>query len=77
MTTALPSTPCPPPQDLLDDMLYEPGPYLLRIHAADVRGNEALANRDLRVMVDEPCSECDAGAVPEAPLKRRPYDRHR
>ena len=30
MTTALPSTPCPPPQDLLDDMLYEPGPYLLR-----------------------------------------------
>ena len=30
MTTTLPSTPCPPPQDLLDDMLYEPGPYLLR-----------------------------------------------
>ena len=29
-TDALPSTPCPPPQDLLDDMLYEPGPYLLR-----------------------------------------------
>ena len=25
-----------------------PGPYTLRIHAADVRGNEALANRDLR-----------------------------
>ena len=26
---ALPATPCPPPQDLLDDMLYEPEPYLL------------------------------------------------
>jgi hypothetical protein len=27
---ALPATPCPPPQELLDDMLYEPGPYMLR-----------------------------------------------
>ena len=29
-----------------------PGPYTLRIHAADVRGNEAVANRDLNVMVE-------------------------
>jgi hypothetical protein len=27
---ALPATPCAPPQELLDDMLYEPGPYMLR-----------------------------------------------
>jgi len=33
-----------------------PGPYTLRIHAADVRGNQALANRDLRVLV-EPSDE--------------------
>jgi hypothetical protein len=26
-----------------------PGPYTLRIHAADVRGNEAVANRDSRM----------------------------
>ena len=34
-----------------------PGPYTLRIHAADVRGNEAVANRDLLVLV-EPCTDC-------------------
>ena len=28
-----------------------PGPYILRIHARDVRGNAAVANRDLRVVV--------------------------
>jgi DNA-binding beta-propeller fold protein YncE len=28
-----------------------PGPYTLRIHARDVRGNEAMANRDLKVEV--------------------------
>jgi hypothetical protein len=27
---SLPSTPCPVPQEVLDDMLYEPEPYLLR-----------------------------------------------
>jgi hypothetical protein len=26
----LPATPCPLPQELLDDMLYEPGPYMAR-----------------------------------------------
>jgi sugar lactone lactonase YvrE len=31
-----------------------PGPYTLRIHAADVRGNEAVANRDVAVMVENP-----------------------
>jgi hypothetical protein len=31
-----------------------PGPYTLRIHAADVRGNEAVANRDVPVMVENP-----------------------
>ena len=29
-----------------------PGPYTLRIHAADVRGNEAVANRDVNVVVE-------------------------
>ena len=37
---------------LWDSRILVPGPYTLRIHAADVRGNEALANRDLRLMVD-------------------------
>jgi hypothetical protein len=31
-----------------------PGPYTLRIHAVDVRGNEAVVNRDLPVMVENP-----------------------
>jgi hypothetical protein len=31
-----------------------PGPYVVRIHARDVRGNEAIANRDLRVVVGPP-----------------------
>ena len=41
-----------------DSRLLPPGPYTLRVHAADVRGNEALTNRDVRVMV-EPCLGCD------------------
>jgi sugar lactone lactonase YvrE len=41
-----------------DSSVLVPGPYTLRIHAADVRGNQAPANRDLRVMV-EPCTACD------------------
>jgi len=39
-----------------DSRVLVPGPYTLRIHAADVRGNQALANRDLRVLV-EPSDE--------------------
>ena len=35
-----------------DSSLVPPGPYTLRILAADVRGNQALANRDLRVTVE-------------------------
>jgi sugar lactone lactonase YvrE len=34
-----------------DTTLLAPGNYTLRIHAADVRGNEALANRDVPVTV--------------------------
>jgi hypothetical protein len=35
-----------------DSRILVPGPYTLRVHAADVRGNEALANRDVRVIVE-------------------------
>jgi sugar lactone lactonase YvrE len=34
-----------------DTSLLVPGNYTLRVHAADVRGNEALANRDVPVTV--------------------------
>jgi sugar lactone lactonase YvrE/murein DD-endopeptidase MepM/ murein hydrolase activator NlpD len=34
-----------------DTTRVPPGPYTLRIHARDVRGNEAIANRDLKVVV--------------------------
>jgi hypothetical protein len=40
-----------PAQSVWDTTVLPPGDYTLRIHAADVRGNEALANRDLRVTV--------------------------
>jgi DNA-binding beta-propeller fold protein YncE len=32
------------------------GTYVVRIHARDVRGNEAIANRDLRVVVEPPAN---------------------
>lgn len=41
-------------QGLLDLSALQPGDYTLRIRAADVRGNEAIANRDVRLMVDAP-----------------------
>ena len=34
-----------------DTSSLPPGPYVLRIHARDVRGNEATANRDLKVVI--------------------------
>ena len=34
-----------------DTSLLAPGNYTLRVHAADIRGNEALANRDVPVTV--------------------------
>jgi len=35
-----------------DTTALPPGDYTLRIHAADIRGNEAVANRDLRVTIE-------------------------
>jgi sugar lactone lactonase YvrE len=35
-----------------DTTAMPPGDYTLRIHAADIRGNEAIANRDLRVTIE-------------------------
>jgi sugar lactone lactonase YvrE len=35
-----------------DTTAMPPGDYTLRIHAADIRGNEATANRDLRVTIE-------------------------
>jgi sugar lactone lactonase YvrE/murein DD-endopeptidase MepM/ murein hydrolase activator NlpD len=37
-----------------DTAALTPGAYVVRIHARDVRGNEAIANRDLRVVVGPP-----------------------
>lgn len=37
-----------------DTSSLAPGTYVVRIHARDVRGNEAIANRDLRVVVEPP-----------------------
>lgn len=36
---------------MLDTTLLEPGDYVIRIRAADIAGNEALANRDLPIAV--------------------------
>jgi hypothetical protein len=35
-----------------DTTALTPGNYTLRIHAGDVRGNQAVANRDLRVTIE-------------------------
>jgi sugar lactone lactonase YvrE/murein DD-endopeptidase MepM/ murein hydrolase activator NlpD len=35
-----------------DTSSLAPGTYVVRIHARDVRGNEAIANRDLKVVVE-------------------------
>jgi len=37
-----------------DTSSLAPGTYVVRIHARDVRGNEAIANRDLTVVVEAP-----------------------
>jgi sugar lactone lactonase YvrE/murein DD-endopeptidase MepM/ murein hydrolase activator NlpD len=42
-----------------------PGTYVIRIHARDVRGNDATANRDLRVVVGPPVTGIES--LPAAP----------
>lgn len=41
-------------RDLWDTTMLPPGPYTLRIWAADIRGNVATANRDLAVAIVPP-----------------------
>jgi sugar lactone lactonase YvrE len=42
-----------------DTSSLAPGTYVVRIHARDVRGNEAIANRDLKVVVEAPANGID------------------
>jgi len=48
-----------------DTSSLAPGTYVVRIHARDVRGNEAIANRDLKVVVEAPANGIDV--LPAAP----------
>ena len=47
-----------------DSSLLAPGSYVVRIHARDVRGNEAIANRDLKVVV---APAANGSAAPPSP----------
>ena len=49
-----------------DTSSLAPGTYVVRVHARDVRGNEAIANRDLKVVVEPPANGVD---VPPAALR--------
>jgi hypothetical protein len=40
-------------EDFWDTTALAPGRYTIRVHARDIRGNEAKANRDLVVMVNQ------------------------
>jgi DNA-binding beta-propeller fold protein YncE len=48
-----------------DTSALTPGTYVVRIHARDVSGNEAIVNRDLRVVVAPPVTGIES--VPAAP----------
>jgi murein DD-endopeptidase MepM/ murein hydrolase activator NlpD/sugar lactone lactonase YvrE len=47
-----------------DTSSLAPGTYVVRIHARDVRGNEAVGNRDLSVVVEPPANGIGAPAAP-------------
>jgi streptogramin lyase len=47
-----------------DTTSLRPGSYVVRIHALDVSGNEAMGNRDLKVIVAAPATDSPATATP-------------